>query len=593
VADTSLLFNIIGRDRTGPAFRSAADGASKLGGRMKAGLAAGAAALGGATLAVGAFAAKSIQEARESAKVTRLTENVIRSTGKAANVTSKQVSDLSTAISNKTGVDDEAIQSGQNLLLTFTGIRNEAGKGNDIFNQASQAITDMAAGLNNGEVSASTLKTSSIQLGKALNDPIKGITALSKSGVSFTEQQKAQIKEMVKSGDTMGAQKVILGELKKEFGGAAAAAADPAKKAQVAWSNLQEQLGAQLLPVFNRVVGLLVDKVIPAVSNFISNVQSGGGKFAQFRAALTAIGSAVRRLAGWFRDEALPVIRNFVQKLWADLQPAIQQVAASFRNDIIPAVKQFADKFREAWPTIKRVLNILGEVASFILRRVVPVLIKFYGKYLSTLIRVFGHVFSAGWKIIGVLLDLGGALIKAGKKFWAFAVAVKDAFVRAKNFVTGGVDKIVGFLSGMPGRISRATSGMFDGIKNAFRSAINFVIGGWNRLRFGVPEINTHIPGVGTVGGGSFGVPQIPYLAKGGNIIRDGLAIVGEQGPELVNLNRGAQVTPLPRQASKGGGQTIRVEFDFGSHGVEGPFVEAIRKAVRVRGGNVQVVFGK
>jgi hypothetical protein len=53
----------------------------------------------------------------------------------------KQVGNLATAISNKVGIDDEAIQSGQNLLLTFKNIRNEAGKGNDIFNQTTSIMT--------------------------------------------------------------------------------------------------------------------------------------------------------------------------------------------------------------------------------------------------------------------------------------------------------------------------------------------------------------------------------------------------------------------------------------------------------------------
>jgi hypothetical protein len=71
------------------------------------------------------------------------------------------------------------------MLLTFTNVRNEVGKGNDIFNQSTQAVTDMAAAMNNGEVTTQGVKAASIQLGKALNDPIKGVTALQKVGVSF------------------------------------------------------------------------------------------------------------------------------------------------------------------------------------------------------------------------------------------------------------------------------------------------------------------------------------------------------------------------------------------------------------------------
>jgi acid phosphatase family membrane protein YuiD len=208
------------------------------------GLIAGFAALKGIQV-FGGF----IADAQESARVGRLTTQVIRSTGGAARVTADQVGNLATAISNKTGADDEAVQSGENLLLTFTGVRNAVGKGNDIFNQASRSIVDMTAALNNGQVTTEGIKSSSIQLGKALNSPIKGVTALQKVGVSFTESQRDQIKTLVESGHTLDAQKIILKELGKEFGGAAEAAADPVTKLKTVLGNLGEDVGTLVLPV--------------------------------------------------------------------------------------------------------------------------------------------------------------------------------------------------------------------------------------------------------------------------------------------------------------------------------------------------------
>src|SRR3954467_7329788 len=160
----------------------------KLGGAM-AGAFAGAAIISG----IQGFVA----EAREAQVVSAQTSAVIRSTGGAANMTAKQFSDLAGAISAKVAVDDEVIQSGENILATFTNVRNETGKGNDIFNQATTAAVDLSAAMNGGEVTAQGLKSANIQLGKALNDPIKGIGALSRVGVSFTAQQKDQIETMV------------------------------------------------------------------------------------------------------------------------------------------------------------------------------------------------------------------------------------------------------------------------------------------------------------------------------------------------------------------------------------------------------------
>lgn len=115
------------------------------------------------------------------------------------------------------------------------------------------------------------------------------------------------------------------------------------------------------------------------------------------------------------------------------------------------------------------------------------------------------------------------------------------------NGTTHQLNRLVSFVAGLPGRIGRAAAGMWNGFKNAFRSAINWIIGKWNGLSFNVPSINTHIPGIGRVGGFSLGTPNIPYLATGGTATRSGLAVVGERGPELLNLGRGAQVTPLDR----------------------------------------------
>jgi Transglycosylase SLT domain len=195
---------------------------------------------------------KVVAAGRESQAVARQTAAVIKSTGGAAGLTAKQFGDLANAISKKVGVDDEVIQSGENILATFTGVRNEVGKGNDIFNQATMAAVDMAAAMNHGEVTADGLQTANIQLGKALNDPIKGMGALRRVGVAFTAQQQQQIKTLVASGHTLEAQKIILGELRKEFGGSAEANATASKKLAVAWGNLQEGLGKALIPAIER-----------------------------------------------------------------------------------------------------------------------------------------------------------------------------------------------------------------------------------------------------------------------------------------------------------------------------------------------------
>src|SRR6266540_3264380 len=203
----------------------------------------------GTLAALGAGVAYTFSKFEESNKIAGQTGAVLKSTGGVAGVTAKQVAGLADAISRKSGIDDEAIQSGENMLLTFKAIRNEAGKGNDIFNQATRTLIDMSTAL--GQDSSK----SAIQLGKALNDPIKGISALRRVGVTFTDQQQKQIAAMVKTGNVMGAQKLILRELNSEFGGSAAAQATASGKMQVAMENLAESIGGVLAPVITALIG--------------------------------------------------------------------------------------------------------------------------------------------------------------------------------------------------------------------------------------------------------------------------------------------------------------------------------------------------
>lgn len=171
----------------------------------------------GLTLPLVAFGAIGFRKLAETQKQMAQTNAVIKSTGGVANVTAKQVGDLADAIASKTGVDDDAIQSGQNMLLTFKNIRNEAGKGNDVFNQSTEALIDMSTAMGTEPQKAA------IQLGKALNDPVKGITALTRVGIQFTDKQRNTINRLVESGNTMKAQKIILAELNSQFGGSAKA----------------------------------------------------------------------------------------------------------------------------------------------------------------------------------------------------------------------------------------------------------------------------------------------------------------------------------------------------------------------------------
>jgi len=189
----------------------------------------------------------SIDAAMEAQRVMTQTEAVIKSTGGAAGLTAQEIEKMAGAESRLTSIDDEVIQSGQNMLLTFTNI------GGEVFPRATRAMEDMAVAFAKGDTSAIDLQGTAIQLGKALQDPERGLLALRRVGVAFTESQKAAIKQMMAMNDVAGAQALILAELEKEFGGSAEAAgttlAGKLQKAQNAIENLGEAIGNKLIPI--------------------------------------------------------------------------------------------------------------------------------------------------------------------------------------------------------------------------------------------------------------------------------------------------------------------------------------------------------
>jgi hypothetical protein len=193
--------------------------------------------------AIGLFAKGSFDEIQEAEKSAKQLEQTIRSTGSAAHVTAGHATELADAISKASAVDDELVANAERMLLTFTNIKNSGA--DKVFDRATQAAVDL------GVAMGGDLQGAALQLGKALQDPEKGLTRLMRVGVDFTESEKNQIKVLTEHGQTAKAQGIILGEVEKQFGGQAAAAATDADRAKVAFQNLEESVGRALLPVLN------------------------------------------------------------------------------------------------------------------------------------------------------------------------------------------------------------------------------------------------------------------------------------------------------------------------------------------------------
>lgn len=313
---------------------------------------------------VGGLLTGAIGDAREANRINRQTEAVIKSTGAAANATFDDIEKLSGSIQSYSGISDEAVQEGANLLLTFTNIRNEAGKGNDIFNQTTRIMTDVATAMGQEP------RQAAIQLGKALNDPVKGVSALGEVGITFTEQQKEMIATLVESGDTMGAQKVILKELETQFGGSAKAQADAGKLLGATLADLQEEIGQRLLPIFDAAARFAA-RVLPQALDAL------GGAFGFVADLAAPLVDVFREIAGVGKQLFDVLFRgDFTGGPLAEDSPVVD-VAFRLRDAIVELAPKVEAGFRLIFDGYKRYLGFvfgeaLPQVVDFLTGTVVP-----------------------------------------------------------------------------------------------------------------------------------------------------------------------------------------------------------------------------
>jgi len=300
-----------------------------------------------AVKAVANFFGDSLEAVKNWQVLNAQTEAVVKSTGASANITAAQVHSLAESLEGMTATQAESIQSGANMLLTFKNIRNGVGAGNDIFNQATLALVDMAQAMHED------VPTAAIRLGKALNDPIAGMGALSRVGVQFTDEQKDLIKTLVESGDVMGAQKVILQELNDQFGGSGAAFAETyAGKIFLlgdAFGDVGEKLITDLMPQLESLIDWLRDDGITAVEEFAGGVSavfegitfvSEQDWYKDFVAALDT-GGELDLVGGGFVDN--------VKKKWEELPTSFENGWEQIKDINAKASDEIPKAFEDSW----------------------------------------------------------------------------------------------------------------------------------------------------------------------------------------------------------------------------------------------------
>jgi hypothetical protein len=299
---------------------------------------------------LGALAVKSFDA---QAKAVAQVEAGLKSTGEAAGFTSDELQKMASDLQTKTLFGDEVIlKDATAQLLTFTNIAGE------------QFARTQVAALNLSTRLDGDLKSASIQLGKALNDPIANLSALSRSGIQFSEEQKKVIKELAETNRLAEAQTIILNELEKQYGGAAEAAAK-------AGLGPFQQLGNQLSDVNEQLGAIIVEGIEPLKKMLQSLADTLSGTSKETKESIVKFG-------------ALTAIIGPIIIILGKLITAFASLRSFFLLKLLPALKFVFNAFKLLTPQ-GRVIGLALAAATYLTAN--------YDKVVDVFNRVKGAIF--------------------------------------------------------------------------------------------------------------------------------------------------------------------------------------------------------
>jgi hypothetical protein len=263
------------------------------------------------------------EAAIEQAQADKRLEAALRATGHAAGLSADELKNFAANMQRSTGIADDELENFMAVLLTFRNVQG------DVFLEATELAADMAA------IMQTDLSSAALQLGKALNDPIKGMTALQRVGVAFTQQQKDMVKKLVESGRGLEAQKIILKELRSEFGGAAAGMLGDTegdiKLATAALGEMREETGQVGMQM--ALLGKQMEFAFASGSNVF---------FSMFDGLATFLSESMAQITGW----SVTLIQRWdmVWKFAADAARVAMAASTDvIKNFVVFTVQAFTD----------------------------------------------------------------------------------------------------------------------------------------------------------------------------------------------------------------------------------------------------------
>lgn len=318
-----------------------------------------------------------------------------------------------------------------------------------------------------------------------------------------------------------------------------------------------KRFGTMIWTNLVKVVGIIKD-VGSTVIRWIG--ENAPEAFDRLKNAAVTIVSTVMRIATTVRDAVVTVVRAILDWANTHVMPTLRAIgeffAALWQRIILPIIQL-------VWKLISTIISQAIWVIKQTIGQAIDWIKRLWGPTWKMISEIFGAVWrtmvtllSAIWNFIKGIIQAGlqiirgifqfftGVLTGDWRKLWdgiknilsgvwnTIISVAKFVWEVLKGVVTGAWDSIFGAIRGAKDTIGRIASGMWDGIKDAFKSAINWIIDKWNNFRLKMPEaeIFGH-----KVGGWTLDTPDIPRLAKGGIVHRPTLALIGEGGaPEVV-----------------------------------------------------------
>lgn len=284
-------------------------------------------------------------------------------------------------------------------------------------------------------------------------------------------------------------------------------------------------LGGALMPV--------VQEVADAIIGYLPTIQ---GMFAQLGPLMSSIFENIMPQLMSLASSLLPVIFQLIEELLppiSNIITALMPVFVQLITALMPFIVEIANM---VLPVIVKLLEAIIPILNPIVQLLSP-LLNLVTTLLSPLMELINMILppiiELGTKLATLLTEtISKAVDAAITVFNKLKDSVKTVFEQIKEFVKKPVNAVIGFLNGL-------ISGIVGGINGVIRAL--------NKFHINVPDWVTKLTGVKTFGFNlsELSAPQIPLLAKGADIEGEGSAMVGEKGPELLELPKGARVTPL------------------------------------------------